>query len=424
MKIVISRYFNTNDITKGLLISFLLSVFIYLEYFGISYKFINTTLAIIGLYLLLENEKQSVWFWSGFFIALLWFWWITLSFRIYGIAWAIPFGVIGIGLIEGFIFLIGCKVAILAHRHLKIPTIFWLAFFLLGVNYIAPFGFDWLKLQLLFLHSYLGVALWQFGIIILAITLSIYKKNLLFLVFVVLAYTPHSKNTPTLPTAIEIAGTNIGIKEKWDETHQINIINDILSKIDNAIVADKKLIIFPESTIARFINEEPDILGFLTSKSQDISVIIGALYWDGETPRNSTYLFNKNEFTTMHKVVLVPFGEYNPLPDFIGKWINKVIYNDGVDYKPVEEISDYEVNGITYRNAICFEATKPKMYEGDPKFMIAISNNKWFTPSIEPTLQRLLIEYYSQLFGTTIYHAINGSPSYITSEGKSVFVEQ
>ncbi|MEJ2489438.1 MAG: apolipoprotein N-acyltransferase, partial [Sulfurovaceae bacterium] len=99
----------------------------------------------------------------------------------------------------------------------------------------------------------------------------------------------------------------------------------------------------------------------------------------------------------MHKVVLVPFGEYNPLPKFIGDWVNKIIYNDGVDYKPVEKISDYQIGETTYRNAICFEATNPKMYANDPKFMIAISNNKWFTPSIEPTLQRLIIEYYSLL---------------------------
>jgi apolipoprotein N-acyltransferase len=423
VKIVISRYFNTNDITKGLLISFLLSAFIYFEYFGIACNFINTALALLGLYLLLQDSKQGVWFWSGFFIALLWFWWITLSFRIYGIAWAIPFGMIGIGLIEGFIFLFGSKVAILAQRYLKIPAVFWLALFLLGVNYITPFGFDWFRLQLLFLHSYLGVSFWQFGIVISAIALSIYKKNLLFLAFIILAYMPHSKNAPTLPTDIEIVGTNIGIKEKWDETYQIDILRDVFSKIDSAILEDKKLIIFPESIIGRYLNKEPNILELLNSKSQDITIVIGALYWDEGTPRNSTYLFKAGDSTAMHKVVLVPFGEYNPLPKFIGDWVNKIIYNDGVDYKPVEKISDYQIGETTYRNAICFEATNPKMYANNPKFMIAISNNKWFTPSIEPTLQHLIIEYYSLLYGTTIYHAINGSPSYITSEGKSTFVE-
>jgi apolipoprotein N-acyltransferase len=424
VKIVISRYFNTIDITKGLLISFLLSAFIYFEYFNISYRFLNTIFALLGLYLLLNDLKHSVWFWSGFFIAIFWFWWITLSFRIYGIAWAIPFGMIGIGLIEGFIFLIGNKLAHLAERYFQIPTLFLLALFLLGINYISPFGFDWLKFQILFLHSYLGVAFWQFGIIIFALTLAIYKRNLLFLTLVIFAYTPHQNNMPSLPQDIAMIGTNINIKEKWDEAHQGEIVEDIINEIDNAIIEDKKIIIFPESTIARFINTEPKILELLTSRSHYITIVIGALYWDGETPRNSTYLFKSDNIEVMHKVVLVPFGEYNPLPDFIGRWINKIIYNNGIDYKPVNTISDYKIDGINYRNAICFEVTSPKMYVNNPKYMIAISNNGWFTPSIEPTLQRLLVEYYSLLYGTTIYHVINSSSSYMTSGGKSVFVEQ
>jgi len=50
--------------------------------------------------------------------------------------------------------------------------------------------------------------------------------------------------------------------------------------------------------------------------------------------------------------------------------------------------------------------------------MIVLSNNGWFTPSIEPILQRLLLQYYSQKYGTTIYHAVNMSDSYVIQEGK------
>jgi len=39
--------------------------------------------------------------------------------------------------------------------------------------------------------------------------------------------------------------------------------------------------------------------------------------------------------------------------------------------------------------------------------MIAISNNAWFAPSIEPTIQKLLMEYYARKYGVTIYHAAN-----------------
>jgi len=50
--------------------------------------------------------------------------------------------------------------------------------------------------------------------------------------------------------------------------------------------------------------------------------------------------------------------------------------------------------------------------------MIVLSNNGWFTPSTEPTLQKLLLQYYSKKYGTTIYHSVNMSPSYVVRDGK------
>lgn len=43
--------------------------------------------------------------------------------------------------------------------------------------------------------------------------------------------------------------------------------------------------------------------------------------------------------------------------------------------------------------------------------MIAISNNAWFEPSIEQTLQHLLLRYYAAKYQTVIYHAANGGIS-------------
>jgi len=64
---------------------------------------------------------------------------------------------------------------------------------------------------------------------------------------------------------------------------------------------------------------------------------------------------------------------------------------------------------VKFRNAICYEATCEELYKGDIKYVIAISNNAWFLPSIEPTLQKLLMEYYARRHNVTIYHAANMS---------------
>ena len=52
--------------------------------------------------------------------------------------------------------------------------------------------------------------------------------------------------------------------------------------------------------------------------------------------------------------------------------------------------------------------------------MIVLSNNGWLTPSIEPTQQKILLQYYSKKYGTTIYHAVNMSDSYVVQNGKII----
>ena len=168
-----------------------------------------------------------------------------------------------------------------------------------------------------------------------------------------------------------------------------------------------------------FLNHSQALIDKLQEKAKHISIVVGGLYWDGKTPRNSTYIFTEDHIQVANKVVLVPFGESNPLPDFLSDWVNKVFYDGAVDYKASKDVIDYKIDENTYRNAICFEATSEKLYEGTPENMIVLSNNGWFTPSIEPTQQKLLLQYYSKKYGTTIYHAVNMSESYVIRNGKA-----
>jgi apolipoprotein N-acyltransferase len=119
-----------------------------------------------------------------------------------------------------------------------------------------------------------------------------------------------------------------------------------------------------------------------------------------------------------NKVILVPFGENNPLPDWLGKIVNDIFYDGAVDYEASSQITDYAIDDKVYRNAICYEACSEALYKGNPKEMIVLSNNGWFTPSIQPTEQRLLLQYYSRKYGTTIYHSVNKSASYIVEGGR------
>jgi len=416
----IRQYLSTFELTRGFLIALLSSAFIYLDYWDLSHPILTTFFGLTSLYLLLQ-EEQKAWFFSGFFIGIFWFWWILLSFKHYGFIWAIPIGLLVIAVSYGTLFWliawISKKISFLLPIPYSLLPLTLKAFGILVLSYIHPFGFDWFKPELMFVESYLGIEKWQFFIVLLSITLAIWKKRLLYLFLVLLAYQSTNTTPSTIPDSIQIVTTHTSVKDKWNKSLQPTHFNALFKAIDQSIDANKTLVILPESVFPVFLNHSQALIDKLQERAKQISIVVGGLYWDGRTPRNSTYIFTKDHIQVANKVVLVPFGESNPLPDFLSDWVNKVFYDGAVDYVASKEVIDYKIDDETYRNAICFEATSEKLYEGTPKNMIVLSNNGWFTPSIEPTLQKLLLQYYSKKYGTTIYHAVNMSESCIIENG-------
>ena len=416
-----SQYISTLEITKGFFIALLGSSFIYLNHWGLSSALVHSILGLLSLYLLLPSSTKT-WFWYGCFIALFWFWWIGLSLEHYGYHFIFPFAVAFISLVYGLIFLvISWSLHKLAKLYTPQRTLILLilkSIAILLLSYFHPFGFDWLKPELMFVQSYLGILKWEFAIILLTLVLMLWRKNILYFLLIFTVFQTPKQIQTTIPNNIAMISTHIKVKEKWDKTLHAKQFEHFYTLIDKAIEQNKTLIIFPESVFPIFINHDENVFNTLEKKSNHINIIAGGLYWDGKKPKNSTYIFTKNKVTVANKVVLVPFGESNPLPNFLSHWVNKVFYDGAVDYVSSPYVTDYKIGNAIYRNAICFEATSEKLYEKNkqgehPKNMIVISNNAWFTPSIEPTLQKLLLLYYHRKYGTTIYHSINMGQSYI-----------
>ncbi|WP_294956011.1 apolipoprotein N-acyltransferase [Sulfurovum sp.] len=431
------KHFSTFVLTRGLMTALLGSAFIYLDHWGISFLWLNSILGLGCLYLLLPSDK-AVWASAGFFTGIFWFWWIALSFNHYHMPWAVPLVVIVMGLLYAILFwaiaflseYLSCRVqcftpkssdALYGRCEASPPALFTLslkALGLWGLSYIHPFGFDWFKPELIFVESCFGIEKWQFAIILAGIVLTLWKKQYAYLLILLFAWQPLSTAKTTLPKDIDIVTTHTTVENKWNKTLQPEQFSMLFAAIDKAIDENKSLVILPESVFPLFLNRSASLMDALRKKAEHISIVTGGLYWDGKTPRNSTYIFTHNTIQIANKVLLVPFGESNPLPDFLSDWVNKVFYDGAVDYKADSHVTDYKIDGNTYRNAICFEATSEKLYKGRPKKMIVLSNNGWFTPSIEPTLQKLLLQYYSRKYGTTIYHAVNMADSYIMQHGE------
>jgi apolipoprotein N-acyltransferase len=390
------------SITTALLIALAFSAFIYIDHYNLPHiRLLETLLALGAYYGLLAAPRRAV-LMAGFFIGLLWFYWIGFSFRYYGMPWAQPL----ISLFFGLVYMLFFGVLALSEQP------FIRAILLVALTFVAPFGFNWMVPELPLLHSYLGFEKWQFAVILLALALTAALKSpwrFAALLLLGLAYAPAYTPPPLPPLKIKLEQTDVPQAKKWEPQMRLPSILHNFEMIDNAIGEGYDLVVLPESVFPLFLNMEPDLIEGLKERSKKIAIVTGALLYENGSNYNVTYYFHDGEMQIAKKMVLVPFGEYIPLPKWISGWINDTIFDGASDYLAAKHPTDFVIDGIPFRNAVCYEATAEPLYLGDPRYMIAMSNNAWFTPSIEPTLQRLLMRYYARRHHTVIFHSANAA---------------
>ncbi|VAY87710.1 Apolipoprotein N-acyltransferase / Copper homeostasis protein CutE [hydrothermal vent metagenome] len=355
--------------------------------------------------MLIISKKEL--FWSGFLVSILWFWWIGYSFIYYEIEYLIPFIVIAIGIIYGFLFYLAGV----------IENIYARAVYFFLFTFIYPFGFNWLQLELPFINSLLGTSKLDFVLILFSIVLIIklktYKKYLAVipLLFALNVQVPNIEQ-PTLK--IFMANINILQKNKWDQRYLKDIIDINFKAIDTAIYNNNDLVVLPESTFPLVLNNHKDLISRLQQKSKYISIVLGSLYKKNDSYHNSTYFFQNGQMHIAHKVVLIPFGEAVPLPEKLRNFVNNTFYKGASDYVRAKYPTDFIIKGIKFRSAICYEATTDDIFDNmEGRYMISISNNGWFFKSIQPVLQALLLKYYAIKYNVKIFNIANMSANTI-----------
>ncbi|MDD4328839.1 MAG: apolipoprotein N-acyltransferase [Aliarcobacter sp.] len=400
-------YSNKNFIIKGFISSILLSTFIYLSYFNIEIKFLNTIVALFALYFLLIIPKKAL-FISGFMTGILWCWWMAVSLQYYDLVYLTPVILICIGIVFGVIFYL---FALFDRLTFRILAIFAFTFF-------APFGFNWMKFELIFIDSYIGIDKLSFILVLISFYFIIKLKRFKILGIIPLLFAlsfPKGHYIQNPNAKIYMPQMNVNQNLRWDKRYKPTLEQQNFDEIYYAISQNKDLVILPETAFTTPLNRNEILFQKLKELSTKIDIITGAIYIENDQIYNASYHFSNGVVQVAKKVVLVPFGEEIPFPKFFVDLINKVFYNGAQDYSKASKATDFTIKGEKFRNAICYEATTDKIFEnlGDTEYMIAISNNAWFTPSIEPTLQHLLLKYYSKRYDVNIYHIANGSSNRI-----------
>jgi len=383
----------------GVINALMFSAFIYLEYYGYTVKTINTIFGISSLALFLYMPKKAVLI-SGFLIGIFWFYWIGYSFEYQGVGYIMPFVTFGFGIIYMLFFGV---LALSNNVAIRAILIFALSFF-------EPFDWNWLQIEAIFTDSYIGLFKYNLFIILVALSMCGYMKKkyrylpLLLIIFSLDFSTPKQYDAPL---KIKLVSTDIKQQDKWLRQNLIPTIKLGYKEIQQAIAQHYDIVVLPESFFPLYMNKTPQLLNQLLKLSKKITIITGTLLREDNKNYNVTYMFNDGRYKIAKKVTLVPFGEYIPLPKFAQDFINDTFFSGASDFVAAKKPTDFIIKGVKFRNAICYEATCQELYSGDVKYMIAISNNAWFAPSIEPTLQHILLKFYARKNQVTIYHSAN-----------------
>lgn len=373
---------------------------IYFSFFeNIFLETLSPFLAIWGLILLLRTKSAKGYFWTGFLTGLFWFWWVGLSAIYFDLNYLVPVIALIMGLVYGVLFRI-CF--LFKFDFLRLCAIFALSF-------IHPLGFDWLEWGIYTAYGFFDSSLR--GIICLFLIayfiyegyISRYYKIAIVLILFFTGFHYEEKIATTLPFSYKLINTNISQDQKFLQEKLILNSNTLLNEISRAILEKKELVILPETAFA-FNLRGTKYEDFLKELSHKIIIITGAFYTkDGQT-YNSTYVFRRGKSYIFNKHFLVPFGEEIP---FFKELVKKYFLPNMEEFTRGPVQSQYKLNNSLITNAICYEATKEQNYKNS-KIIIALSNNAWFKHSSEYKLQKLLMQFYANKYGVSVYHATNG----------------
>lgn len=424
---------NKKSLKMRVLMGFLLAVIFLIPVYGVGffiYEGFEKIAVIFGslfgllsiwIYLFIPRRLR---FWFGFFVGLGLFYWTGLSFRFSPMEFLIPFVMIFVGIVYGVIFYFS-----LFYRHY-----IWRFFTLMILSYIHPFGFDWLVVESFFSYSIFGVDKLSFflliaGVLVLWRLKGYYKFVGIFLLILAVNWSHirdnsnewknHLSINASSPIKgklnLEVSTTNVPQSQKWQQENMNTIFQDNLKIISNAIENGKNVVILPETAFP-FVLNKSFALDVLKELSQNITIIAGGMREDSDGEiYNSIYIIQNGDFSYIDKVVLAPFGEKIPLPEFLAKPLRKVFFGEEIKLQSAKKPGNIKIGEEIFRGAICYEGTSAIMYEDKPKYVIVISNNAWFVPSIEPIFQRMLIKYYARLYDSVVIHSGNGSRSYVLS---------
>ena len=286
------------------------------------------------------------------------------------------------------------------------------------VRSFGPLGFSWGNLALtqseyLFMLQFLDFTGTYFlTFIIITLNLIIYqyiKKNkfvranirLIISIFIIIPIFGFIRMKNFSPTSksidIAIIQPNIDPNKKWNYNLRKQTITFMDSLHQDAIDMVPDLIIFPETALPSYLRIENRVREKLQRKvnQSGIPIIIGTV--DRKLDSNGTksyfnsamYLSPQKDYLMYDKIHLVPFAEYDLIPNAFSPLANlNLNMNRGI-FKKGDNYASFRLNDFVFSDLICYESSFPRyarqFVKNGADFLIIQANDGWLGKSAGPS---------------------------------------
>lgn len=186
------------------------------------------------------------------------------------------------------------------------------------------------------------------------------------------------------PISVSLVQGNIPQEMKWVPEH-IKLSFDRYSELTQSLMKKGRIIVWPESAIPMTLQDADSFIKEMDEKAiaADSHIILGIPVESKNGYFNGIVTLGKDK-ASYAKRRLVPFGEYIPMQDLIGRllsWMD-VPMGNLIPGKNVQE--PMIINHVKILPSICFEVAFPELlYTNDDSvgMLLTITNDAWFGES-------------------------------------------
>lgn len=174
---------------------------------------------------------------------------------------------------------------------------------------------------------------------------------------------------------------------KWDAAEAGKIREKMAGLAAGAKGAD--LAVWPENALPCWIDEPACYAWLKTAAARPAGATLVGSVSKGDGMRVAAFLLDKDGQITAsyNKRQLVPFGEYVPFRDLLGKYIKPVAaLGEFLPGAPWQALVPFR--GLKLGTAICYESVFPYLFSGDTKdgadLFVNITNDGWYLDTAAP----------------------------------------